>query len=169
MNDGAGAPGRGPGAGDGYVIRPVEPGDRAAVSRELAAYLAHIGEDLDGDGLDHDIAHWEGQYDGVSGTLLVVESPAGEIVGTAGLRSLAPAMGEIKRMWIRPGCQGLGLGRRLMRRCLEEARARRFRVLRLDTEQRMHAALSLYRSSGFTEIPDYNGNSRAQIWMELNL
>ena len=169
MNDGASAAGRGTGAGDGYVIRPVEPRDRAAVSRELAAYLAHIGEDLDGDGLDHDVAHWEGQYDGVSGTLLVVESPAGEIVGTAGLRSLAPGMGEIKRMWIRPGCQGLGLGRRLMRRCLEEARVRRLRVLRLDTERRMHAALSLYRSCGFREIPDYNGNPRAQIWMELSL
>jgi ribosomal protein S18 acetylase RimI-like enzyme len=159
----------GTGAADGYVIRPVEPRDREAVSRELAAYLAHIGEDLDADGIDHDIAHWERQYDGVSGTLLVVESPAGAIVGTAALRSLAPGVGEIKRMWIRPACQGLGLGRRLMSRCLAEARGRSLRVLRLDTERRMQSALSLYRSAGFTEIPDYNGNPRAQIWMELEL
>ena len=169
MNDGLSAAGRGTGAGDGYVIRPVEPRDRAAVTRELAAYMAHIGEDLDGDGLDHDIAHWEGQYDGVSGTLLVVESPAGEIVGTAGLRSLAPGVGEIKRMWIRPRCQGLGLGRRLIDRCLEEARALGFQVMRLDSERRMATALHLYRNRGFTEISDYNGNPRAQIWMERTL
>jgi hypothetical protein len=33
----------------------------------------------------------------------------------------------------------------------------------------MHAALALYRSAGFTEIPDYNGNRRAEIWMQLVL
>jgi len=151
------------------VIRRAEIRDRAAVARELAAYLAHIGEDLDGEGLDHDIAHWEREYGGASGALLVVEDPAGDLVGTAGVRSLEPGVGEIKRMWIRPACQGLGLGRRLLSRCLDEARALGFRVLRLDTERRMATALHLYRSCGFTEIPDYNGNPRAQVWMELKL
>jgi len=159
----------GTGAPDGYAIRRVEGRDREAVARELAAYLTYIGEDLDGEGLDHDIAHWEREYDGTSGALLVVESPAGEIVGTAGVRRLEPGVGEIKRMWIRPGGQGRGLGRRLMDRCLEEARALGFRVLRLDTERRMEAALHLYRSRRFTEIADYNGNPRAEIWMELEL
>lgn len=156
-------------AGKPYVVRPVEPADREAVARELRAYLAHIGEEFDGEDLDHDIAHWEEEYDGASGVLLVVESPTGEIVGTAGVRSLEGGVGEIKRMWIRPACQGLGLGRRLMSRCLAEARARNFRVLRLDSERSMNAALHLYRSVGFKEITDYNGNRRAQIWMEATL
>jgi putative acetyltransferase len=159
----------GTGARHAYVIRPVASRDRDAVARELAAYLAHIGEELDRDGLDHDIVHWEAEYDGASGVLLVVESEAGEIVGTAAVRSLGAGVGEIKRMWIRPGCQGLGLGRRLMSRCLEHARALGFRTIRLDTERRMAAALHLYRSCGFREIADYNGNPRAQIWMELEL
>ena len=154
---------------DGYVIRRVEGRDREGVARELGAYLAHIGEDLDREGLDHDIAHWEREYDGTSGVLLVVEGPTREIVGTAAVRSLGPGVGEVKRMWLRPGCQGLGLGRRLMSRCLYEARALGFRRLRLDSEHRMDAALHLYRSCGFAEIPDYNGNRRAQIWMELKL
>jgi len=151
------------------VIRRAEIRDRVAAARELAAYLAHIGEDLDGEGLDHDIAHWEREYGGASGALLVVEDPAGDLVGTAGVRSLEPGVGEIKRMWIRPACQGLGLGRQLLSRCLDEARALGFRMLRLDTERRMATALHLYRSCGFTEIPDYNGNPRAQVWMELKL
>jgi len=154
---------------DGYVVRPARGGDAAAVARELAAYLAHIGESYDGDGLDHDIAHWEREYDGVSGVLLLLEDPSGEIVGTAAVRRLAPGVGEIKRMWIRPGCQGRGLGRRLLERCLQEARTLGFRTLRLDSERRMHAALQLYRRFGFTEIPDYNGNPRAQVWMELKV
>ncbi len=156
-------------ARDVYLIRPVEPRDREAVARELAAYLAQIGEALDGEGLDHDIVHWEREYDGTSGVLLVVENPGGEVVGTAGLRSLEPGVGEIKRMWVRPACQGLGLGRRLMVQCLEHARVLAFRVVRLDTEKTMTAAQHLYRSFGFREISDYNGNPRAQIWMEREL
>jgi ribosomal protein S18 acetylase RimI-like enzyme len=156
------------GVAGAYVIRRVANADREGVARELGAYLAHIGEDLD-EGLDHDIAHWEVEYDGTVGILLVVEGPAGEIVGTAGVRRLETGVGEIKRMWVRPDCQGHGLGRRLIDRCLEEARALGFRVVRLDTEWTMEAALHLYRSRGFTEIPDYNGNRRAQVWMERTL
>jgi len=157
------------GTREAYVIRLAEPRDGEAVTRELRAYLAHIGETPDDDGLDHDVAHWERQYDGVAGVLFVIEDPTGAIVGTAGLRELAPGVAEIKRMWVRPGCQGLGLGRRLMRRCLEEARRRGFAVLRLDTERRMEAALAVYRRAGFVEIADYNGNPRAEVWMELRL
>jgi len=157
------------GGGDAYVIRLVEARDREAVARELRAYLEHIGEVFDGADLDHDIAHWENQYDGLAGALFVVESPVKEIVGTAALRTLAPGVGEIKRMWVRPECQGLGLGRRLLRSCLEEARRRDYTLVRLDTERRMEPALRLYRDAGFTEIADYNGNSRAEVWMELQL
>src|SRR5262249_18322401 len=141
-----------------FVIRQVRAGDRDAVTRELAAYLAHIGEDLDIDGLDHDIAHWEVEYDGKAGILLVVERAAGELGGTAAVRRLDVRVAEIKRMWVRPAFQGHGLGRRLMDRCLEEARSLGYRIVRLDSEKKMESALHLYRSSGFTEIPDYNGN-----------
>src|SRR5262249_16521776 len=157
------------GAADGYLIRPVEARDRDAVARELTAYLTHIGEDFDSDDLDHDIAHWEVEYDGTPGVVVGGEASDGAIVGTAGVRSLEPGVGEIKRMWIRQGCQGLGLGRRLMSRCLEHARALGFRVVRLDTERTMAVAIHLYQSCGFQQIPDYNGNRRAQNWMELTL
>jgi ribosomal protein S18 acetylase RimI-like enzyme len=152
-----------------YRVRPAGRDDGAGVERELRAYLEHIGAALDSDGLDHDVAEWEVEYDGVSGVLLVLESPSGDLVGTAGVRQLEPGLGEVKRMWIRPACQGLGLGRRLMERCLEEARHLGFRRLRLDTQRRMEAALTLYRSYGFRDVPDYNGNPRAQIWLELDL
>ena len=81
-----------------------------------------------------------------------MENPSGQIVGTAGLRTLRPGLGEIKRMWVRPGCQGLGLGRRLLGRSPEEAQALGFRALRLDTERRVEAALRPYRNCGFTEF-----------------
>jgi ribosomal protein S18 acetylase RimI-like enzyme len=150
-------------------VRRARAEDGPAVERELLAYLEHIGVALDAEQLDHDVAEWEAEYDGVSGALLVLESPTDGIVGTAGVRRLEPGLGEVKRMWIRPGCQGLGLGRRLMAACLEEARRFGFQRLRLDTQRRKEAALALYRSYGFHDVPDYNGNRRAVIWLELDL
>lgn len=153
----------------GFTVRRALPEDHATVARELADYLAFIGDALDAEGLDHDIAHWQEEYNGRSGVLLVVEDAAGEVVGTAGVRVLESGVGELKRMWLRPACQRRGLGRRLMDACLDEARRLGCRALRLDTMAKMEAAVHLYRAYGFREIPPYNDNRRADIWMERGL
>ncbi len=153
----------------GFTIRRALPEDHAAVARELADYLSFIGGALDAEGLDYDIAHWQEEYDGRTGVLLLVADPAGEVVGTAAVRLLEPGLGELKRMWLRPSRQGRGLGRRLMDACLDEARRLGCRALRLDTQARMEAAVHLYRAYGFSEIPRYNDNRRADIWMERAL
>ncbi|MBI1725973.1 MAG: hypothetical protein HYR50_01760 [Candidatus Rokubacteria bacterium] len=51
----------------GFTIRRALPEDHAAVARELAGYLAFIGDALDAEGLDHDIAHRQEEYDGRTG------------------------------------------------------------------------------------------------------
>ena len=151
------------------MIRRAVAADHDSVVREMEAYLAFLGLALDADGLDHDVAQWPEEYDGTAGVLLVVEDASGTVVGTAGVRRLTPAVGELKRMWLRPGHRGLGTGRALLEACLAEARALGSRALRLDTQRRLAAALALYRTYGFREIPDYNGNPRADVWMERTL
>jgi GNAT superfamily N-acetyltransferase len=152
-----------------FQIRRAAAADHEGVVRELAEYFAFLGEEVDPAGLDHDVADWQREYDGVAGVMLVVVDPAGRVVGTAGVRRLEPGVTELKRMWLRPACRGLGLARRLMDRVLEEARALDGCALRLDSERRLAAAVRLYRSYGFVEITDYNRNPRADVWMELSL
>ncbi len=152
-----------------YWIRPAGPADHEGVARELAEYFAFLGEEVDASGIDHDVVDWQAHYDGIAGVMLIVVDPAGQIVGTAGVRRLEAGVTELKRMWLRPACRGRGLARRLMDRVLEEARALGGRVLRLDSERRLEAAVRLYRSYGFQEIPDYNHNPLAELWMELRL
>lgn len=154
---------------DDFSIRPAGPADHEGVTRELAEYFAFLGEEVDASGIDHDVADWQAAYDGVAGVMLIVLDRAGEVVGTAAVRRLAPGVTELKRMWLRPACRGRGLARRLMDRVLEEARALGGRVLRLDSERRLAAAVALYRSYGFADIADYNGNPHAELWMERRL
>jgi GNAT superfamily N-acetyltransferase len=150
-------------------MRRARPEDAPAVGRELAAYLDYIGDALDADGLDHDIAHWQDEYDGRTGVLLLVVDEGGEVVGTAAVRVFEPGVAELKRMWLRPAARGRGLAQQLLDKCLDEGRRLGCQTMRLDSQANLAAAVKLYRTNGFREIPIYNDNPRADIWMERTL
>ena len=55
-------------------------------------------------------------------------------------------------------------------RCFAEleaiARERGCRATRLDTSDYLTPAVALYRAAGYREVPDYNGNPKANLWFE---
>jgi ribosomal protein S18 acetylase RimI-like enzyme len=134
--------------------------------RCLDRYFAELAKRFRG-GYDHDVDGSDERRDFVppAGSMLIARL-FGEPVGCGGLRTLAPRVGEIKRMWVAPGARGLGIGRRLLRELEQMARRRRMRVLRLDTNQSLEEALGLYRSSGYREIGRYNDSPYAHHWFE---
>lgn len=79
------------------------------------------------------------------------------------------AIAEIKRMYVAPAARGRGVARALLAMLEGEARALGHRRVRLDTGPRQPDALHLYRSAGYVEIDDYNGNVRAAHWLEKRL
>ena len=100
---------------------------------------------------------------------LLVARLFGEPIGCGALRTFAPGIGEIKRMWIAPSARGLGLGRRLLAELEQIARRRRMRAIRLDTNAALTEAQRLYRSSGYREIERFNDNPYAHHWFEKTL
>ena len=93
----------------------------------------------------------------------------GEPVGCAGVKRLDAVTGEVKRVFLRPAARGRGIGRALMAALEADGRALGFERLRLDTGDRQPEALGLFRSLGYREIDDYNGNPFASYWMERAL
>jgi GNAT superfamily N-acetyltransferase len=81
---------------------------------------------------------------------LYVAEIASEPVGMGGLRPLAADEAEIKRMYVRPSARGQGVGRAILQRLIDDARALRYMTIRLDSAPFMHEAHALYRSFGFT-------------------
>jgi drug/metabolite transporter (DMT)-like permease/GNAT superfamily N-acetyltransferase len=108
------------------------------------------------------------EYVAPHGALLVLFDD-GEPIACGGIRSLGDGIGELKRMYVVPEARGRGVGRRLLERLEDEARGLGYRAVRLDTGERLNEALSLYRSAGYREIGDYNGNSAASHWFEKEL
>lgn len=112
-----------------------------------------------------------GEYRPPGGGFAVVRTN-GKIVGFVGLRTFDAdrRIGEMKRLYLTPPARSGGLGRKLALYCLDMARRRGFRAIRLDTLPFMVGAQSLYRSMGFREIGNYNGNPvDGVIFMEIEL
>ena len=93
----------------------------------------------------------------------------GQVLACAGLRTLSPGVGEIKRMWVSPDLRGQGVGSSLLDALERRALAMGLGTLRLDTNDGLTAAMGLYTSHGYAEIDDYNGNPDATHFFEKRL
>jgi GNAT superfamily N-acetyltransferase len=99
------------------------------------------------------------------GTFVVLYED-GEAVAGGGVRRLSDGVAEIKRMFVVPAARGRGHGRRVLVALEEAAAELGYTRLRLDTAQSLTTAIALYRSAGYRDIPDYNGNRYASFWGE---
>ncbi|MFE0459188.1 GNAT family N-acetyltransferase [Kitasatospora sp. NPDC058965] len=101
--------------------------------------------------------------------LFLVARLHGEPVGCAGLKLPAGAPAEIKRMWVAPHARGLGLARRFLAELEARAAEHGRTLLRLDTNKALTAAIRLYHSYGFEEVPAFNDEPYAQHWFEKRI
>lgn len=80
-----------------------------------------------------------------------------KLAGMGAIKQLAPGIGEIKRMYVRPEFRRQGLGRALMNHLHNEAAQQHYQCLRLDSAPFLPESHQLYRTSGFQDIQPYEG------------
>jgi GNAT superfamily N-acetyltransferase len=135
-------------------IREATDDDLAAIRALMRDYLAWIAMDLAFQEIDAELSGLPGDYAPPRGALLVAAGERGP-VGMIALRQLDPSTCEMKRLFVHPSARGQGLARALVTRIIEEARARGYREMRLDTLPMMGDAQSLYLAVGFRDIEPY--------------
>jgi putative acetyltransferase len=85
-------------------------------------------------------------------TLFVARDEAGKAVGMGALKLHGPELGEVKRMYTVPDVRGQRVGRQLLERIVDLARAKGLPVVMLETGtgDGMAEAHRLYTRYGFT-------------------
>jgi ribosomal protein S18 acetylase RimI-like enzyme len=116
--------------------------------------LRLIDDYFDPAAIDDELASLPGRYARPSGRLLLAQY-GGEPAGCVGLKAIDAQACEMKRMFVSPQFQGLGIGRALAEAIVAEGRDAGYQSMWLDTSVRQTEAQSLYRSMGFETVDPY--------------
>jgi ribosomal protein S18 acetylase RimI-like enzyme len=128
-------------------------------------YAASLGVDLSFQNFDEELASLPGDYDPI-----LLAHWDGALAGCVAMHPYGNEVCEMKRLYVRPEFRKHRIGRELALRIIEEARARGYRTMRLDTLPSMQNAMQLYESLGFVDIEPYRYNPIAGTrFLELTL
>ena len=139
-----------------WNIRPIGPGDDAAMAGIIRTVMPEFGACGDGFAIKDPEVDWMSRAYAQPRSAYFVLVREDTVVGGGGM---APLEGgdadtcELRKMYFLPEARGLGAGAAMMAHCLEAARAAGFRRCYLETLAGMDAAMKLYERSGFRRIP----------------
>lgn len=151
------------------MIVAAGPEEVPTVRRLFLEYAESLGIDLCFQNFSKELAELPGAYAPPDGCLLLAWQ-GDDAVGCVGLRPLDEGRCEMKRLYVRPGAQGTGLGRELVQSVVNEAQRLGYRRMLLDTLPSMERAIAMYRRFGFREIAPYRHNPVPGVmYLELDL
>jgi DNA-binding MarR family transcriptional regulator len=93
----------------------------------------------------------------------------GEPVACGAVKTMAPGVGYLKRMWVAGAMRGLGIGRRMLGALESQARELGMTTLCLETNRALVEAIRLYKRSGYVEVKPFNTEPYAHHWFEKHL
>ncbi len=154
------------------VVRVAQARTRSQLSSAeelIKEYAASLGIDLSFQNFEREMAEFPGAYSRPDGRIIIAIEGR-DAVGVVGIRKLSGKTCELKRMYVRPEFRGMGIGRMLANKAIEEARGIGYRRMRLDTLSRLKEATSLYESLGFEKVGPYTVNPNEDaVYLELDL
>jgi GNAT superfamily N-acetyltransferase len=133
-----------------YAIRSHKPGDMGMViHRHGVLYWEEYRWDERFEAMVAGIcAHFIENFDGTRERCWIAEVD-GKFAGCVFLVKKTDEVAKLRLFLVEPSARGLGLGKELVRQCLDFARTSGYRKVVLWTQQNLDAARHIYRKSGF--------------------
>jgi putative acetyltransferase len=144
-----------------FRIRPIGPADNPAIRDLILETLIEHGAVGGGFASGDEETHQMYEAFQKEGRRYFVLEKDGAVLGGSGIAPLPgePGTCELVRMYFRPEARGLGLGKKLLYLCMDEAIRAGYTQMYLETVEQMHSARGLYEHLGFGRIPAPMGNT----------
>ncbi len=156
-------------AGLVQVVPAVDTRSVAIVRELFREYADSLEFSLDFQDFEQEVRGLPGEYAPPRGVLFLAWVE-GDAAGCVGVRPIDSETCEMKRLYVRPEFRVRGVGRVLAGRAVEEGQKMGYERMWLDTVPSMTAAITLYRSMGFSDIPPYRQNPvRGALFLERKL
>ena len=120
-------------------------------------YAAWLNIDLGFQHFEEELVSLKNMYGAPFGGIILCKNGSG-YAGCIAIRKIDVDIAELKRMYVRPEFQQLGIGNALLQDALTLAKKYHYKKIRLDTLSNMTPAINLYKRNGFYEIPAYYFN-----------
>jgi putative acetyltransferase len=153
------------------IIRTIQPGDNAILAKIVKDTLAEFGAN------HPNTVYYDPTTDALyelfqkQGSAYFVAEVNNEIVGGGGIYptdGLDNDTCELTKMYLLPKARGIGLGRSLIEKCLEQAKEKGYKKIYLESMPELKQALKVYEKFGFEYLKGPMGNSGhtgCSLWM----
>lgn len=156
------------------VLRPHRPGDIGwVIHRHGALYAEEYGWDESFEALVAEVAaQFIKNFDPTRERCWIAELD-GEAVGSIFLVKYTEEIAKLRLLLVEPLARGFGVGRKLIRECIDFARQSGYKKVTLWTQSCLLAARKLYRDAGFKLVKEepqcaFGADLVSEIW-ELEL
>ncbi len=153
------------------TIREIQKADNVAIAKVIRDVLIEhnvpkVGTAYADPSLDYMFENYS-----VSKSMYFVVEKGGKIIGGAGIAKLEngpDGICELQKMYFLSEARGLGLGVKMMEKCLERAKQFGYEKCYLETMPYMIDAQKLYKKSGFEYLEKPlgdTGHNACPVWM----
>jgi ribosomal protein S18 acetylase RimI-like enzyme len=140
------------------IYKKLETRDEILKAKELILeYIKWLDQDLSYQNIDDELSNFPEKYKEPFGAFIIAKIDE-NIIGCVGLKKLDDKICEMKRLYVHDKYKGNGIGKILTEKIIEEAKIKNYEKIRLDTFNKMEAALEIYYRNGFQKITPYYHN-----------
>jgi putative acetyltransferase len=153
------------------IVRPIRKEDNAALANVIRQVMTEFGVNLPNTVFTDPTTDFLYELFQKPAAFYNVVEMDEEIAGGAGIYptdGLPDGVCELVKMWLLPKARGLGLGRSLIEKCLEQAKQLGYGKVYLETMPELKQALKIYEKFGFEYLNEpmgSSGHTSCQKWM----
>lgn len=158
-----------------FTIRPIKESDNPKIASVIRKSLEEYGENKPGTVYTDPTTDDLFSLFQTPKSFYFVAENEGEIVGGCGIfptKGLPEGYGELVKLYLAKEYRALGLGKRLMEKCMDASKEMNYTHLYLESIPALNQAVHLYEKMGFVKIDQRIGDSghfACNLWMVKEL